>query len=152
VTSSRLTAATMIWWTWKPSSDFPVPGTVYCHFILLRASARFAQTQRKPGKIFVRPVNLGTGREIFIRDLIHLIAELTGYQGRIVWDTTKPNGQPRCVSIRVARRTSLESALRLTLALACGGRSIGTCPPESLYNLYTAPIPDIHAIQHSLRS
>ena len=40
-------------------------------------------------------VNLGTGREISIKDLIHLIAELTGYQGRIVQETTKPNGQPR---------------------------------------------------------
>jgi len=28
VTSSRLTAGTMIWWTWKPSSDFPMPGTI----------------------------------------------------------------------------------------------------------------------------
>jgi GDP-L-fucose synthase len=42
-----------------------------------------------------QPVNLGTGRETSIKDLIHLIAELTGYSGRIVWDTTKPNGQPR---------------------------------------------------------
>jgi GDP-L-fucose synthase len=42
-----------------------------------------------------QPVNLGTGGEISIKDLIYLIAELTGYQGRIVWDTTKPNGQPR---------------------------------------------------------
>ena len=41
------------------------------------------------------PVNLGTGREISIKDLIHLIAKLTGYTGRIMWDTTKPNGQPR---------------------------------------------------------
>jgi GDP-L-fucose synthase len=42
-----------------------------------------------------QPVNLGTGGEISIKDLIHLIAKLTGYQGRVVWDTTKPNGQPR---------------------------------------------------------
>ena len=41
------------------------------------------------------PVNLGTGEEISIRDLAELIAELTGYEGEIVWDTTKPNGQPR---------------------------------------------------------
>jgi GDP-L-fucose synthase len=41
------------------------------------------------------PVNLGTGREISIKDLVELIAELTGYRGRIIWDTTKPNGQPR---------------------------------------------------------
>jgi GDP-L-fucose synthase len=41
------------------------------------------------------PVNLGTGEEIAIRDLAELIAELTGYTGEIVWDTEKPNGQPR---------------------------------------------------------
>jgi GDP-L-fucose synthase len=41
------------------------------------------------------PVNLGTGQEISIRELAELTAELTGYEGEIVWDTTKPNGQPR---------------------------------------------------------
>jgi GDP-L-fucose synthase len=41
------------------------------------------------------PVNLGTGEEISIRDLAELVAELTGYDGEIVWDTSKPNGQPR---------------------------------------------------------
>jgi GDP-L-fucose synthase len=41
------------------------------------------------------PVNLGSGREIAIRDLAALIAELTGFEGEIVWDETKPNGQPR---------------------------------------------------------
>jgi GDP-L-fucose synthase len=41
------------------------------------------------------PVNIGTGAEIRIRDLAELIAELTAYDGEIVWDTTKPNGQPR---------------------------------------------------------
>ena len=41
------------------------------------------------------PVNLGTGEEITIRDLAELIGELTGFEGEIVWDTSKPNGQPR---------------------------------------------------------
>jgi GDP-L-fucose synthase len=41
------------------------------------------------------PVNLGTGEEISIRDLAELIAELTGFDGEIVWDTSMPNGQPR---------------------------------------------------------
>jgi len=41
------------------------------------------------------PVNLGSGEEISIKDLADLIKRLTGYQGAIVWDTTKPNGQPR---------------------------------------------------------
>jgi GDP-L-fucose synthase len=41
------------------------------------------------------PVNLGSGQEISIADLALLIAELTGFTGRIIWDTSKPNGQPR---------------------------------------------------------
>jgi len=41
------------------------------------------------------PVNLGSGMEISIRDLAQLIARLTGYEGEFVWDTSKPNGQPR---------------------------------------------------------
>jgi GDP-L-fucose synthase len=41
------------------------------------------------------PINLGSGFEISIKDLAMLIAELTGFSGKIVWDTTKPNGQPR---------------------------------------------------------
>jgi GDP-L-fucose synthase len=41
------------------------------------------------------PVNLGTGEELSIRELAELIGELTGYEGAIVWDASKPNGQPR---------------------------------------------------------
>lgn len=41
------------------------------------------------------PVNLGSGVEIPIKDLVHLIAEATAFDGEIVWDTSKPNGQPR---------------------------------------------------------
>ena len=41
------------------------------------------------------PVNLGSGNEISIKDLLTTIARHTGYAGRIEWDTTKPNGQPR---------------------------------------------------------
>ena len=41
------------------------------------------------------PVNIGAGFEISIKELVELIAELSGFQGRIVWDTAKPNGQPR---------------------------------------------------------
>lgn len=41
------------------------------------------------------PVNLGSGMEISIRDLAELIARETGYGGRLVWDTSKPDGQPR---------------------------------------------------------
>jgi len=41
------------------------------------------------------PVNLGAGFEISIKNLVELIAELTGFEGGIEWDTSKPNGQPR---------------------------------------------------------
>jgi len=41
------------------------------------------------------PVNLGSAQEISIRDLAELIARLTGFEGKLVWDTNKPNGQPR---------------------------------------------------------
>ena len=41
------------------------------------------------------PVNLGAGSEISIKDLAETIGRLTGYQGEFVWDTSKPNGQPR---------------------------------------------------------
>jgi GDP-L-fucose synthase len=41
------------------------------------------------------PVNLGAGKEISIRDLAELVADVTGFEGRIVWDTSQPNGQPR---------------------------------------------------------
>ncbi len=41
------------------------------------------------------PVNLGSGMEISIKDLAVLIARLTGFEGKITWDTSKPNGQPR---------------------------------------------------------
>jgi GDP-L-fucose synthase len=41
------------------------------------------------------PVNLGVGAEITIRDLVQLITRLTGYQGEVHWDATKPDGQPR---------------------------------------------------------
>ena len=41
------------------------------------------------------PVNLGSGEEISIKRLVETIASLTGFTGRILWDTSKPNGQPR---------------------------------------------------------
>ncbi len=41
------------------------------------------------------PVNLGSGYEISIKDLAEMIVRLTGFEGKLVWDTSKPNGQPR---------------------------------------------------------
>lgn len=51
------------------------------------------------------PVNLGSGFEISIKDLVELIAELTGFGGKIKWDTTKPDGQPRrCLDTSKAKK------------------------------------------------
>jgi GDP-L-fucose synthase len=69
------------------------------------------------------PMNLGSGREITVRDLTQLIATLTRFQGRIVWDTSKPDGQPRrCLDVSRAKRqigftadTPLEEGLRKTI-------------------------------------
>lgn len=69
------------------------------------------------------PVNVGAGFEIAIKDLVQLIAELTGFQGRIVWDTSKPNGQPRrCLDTRRAwaafgfhAKTDFREGLRRTI-------------------------------------
>lgn len=42
-----------------------------------------------------QPVNLGSGYEISIKDLVEMIARMTGFEGKLVWQTDKPNGQPR---------------------------------------------------------
>jgi GDP-L-fucose synthase len=69
------------------------------------------------------PVNLGSATEISIRDLVATIARLTGFEGRIVWDTSKPNGQPRR-KLDVSRaeaafgfrsKTTFEDGLRRTI-------------------------------------
>ena len=69
------------------------------------------------------PVNLGTGREILIRDLVKLISRLTGFEGEIRWQLSRPDGQPRR-QLDVTRafeefgfqaQTSLEDGLRRTI-------------------------------------
>jgi GDP-L-fucose synthase len=51
------------------------------------------------------PVNLGSGKEISIKNLVILITELTGFNGKIVWDKTKPDGQPRrCLDVKKAEK------------------------------------------------
>src|SRR6476661_5288775 len=71
-----------------------------------------------------QPVNIGAGKEISIRELAELIAELTGFTGEITWDESMPNGQPRR-SLDASRakeqfgfeaRTSLREGLERTIA------------------------------------
>lgn len=69
------------------------------------------------------PVNLGSGREIRIKDLAELIGKLTGFAGKFVWDTSKPNGQPlRLLDVSRAEEffgfragTDFEEGLRKTI-------------------------------------
>jgi GDP-L-fucose synthase len=69
------------------------------------------------------PVNLGTGEEISIRDLATLIADKTEFRGRLRWDTSQPNGQPRRrLEVSRARerfgfvaKTSFADGLRATI-------------------------------------
>jgi GDP-L-fucose synthase len=70
------------------------------------------------------PINLGSSYEITIKDLIDIIAKETGFKGRITWDTTKPNGQPRRkLHVEKAHQefgfksqTTFEEGLRKTIA------------------------------------
>ncbi|NNJ27424.1 GDP-L-fucose synthase [Alienimonas chondri] len=61
---------------------------------ILAATERY-DPEPNEGELGGDPVNLGSGREITIRDLATLIAETVGFDGEIVWDDTKPDGQPR---------------------------------------------------------
>ncbi len=52
------------------------------------------------------PINLGTGEEISIRDLVELLVDLMGFEGKICWQPDKPNGQPRrCLNVEQAKHT-----------------------------------------------
>lgn len=71
-----------------------------------------------------QPINLGSGREISIRQLAEQIVEMTGFKGRLTWDTSRPNGQPRR-ALDVSRAEALlgfraampfEEGLRRTIA------------------------------------
>jgi len=84
----------VVWGTGNPSREFL--------YVEDAAEGILLATERynKPD-----PVNLGTGKEIKIRDLVNLIAKLTGYEGKIIWDTSKPDGQPRrCLDTSKAER------------------------------------------------
>jgi GDP-L-fucose synthase len=77
------------------------------------------------------PVNLGSGMEISIRDLADKVAKLVGFRGRIVWDVTQPNGQPRrCLDVSRAERefgfrakASFEDGLQRTVAWYLANRN-----------------------------
>ncbi len=84
------------------------------------AEAIVAATERYDSP---EPVNIGVGKEITIRELVELIAEVTEFDGAINWDTSKPDGQPRRVldtsraaaEIGFHAATSFEDGLRTTV-------------------------------------
>lgn len=102
----------VVWGTGKASRDFLYVEDA-AEGILLAA-----EKYNKPD-----PVNLGAGREITIKELAHQIAKLTGYQGKIIFDVSKPDGQPRrCLDTSKALRefgfeskTELEEGLKKTI-------------------------------------
>ncbi len=83
-----------------------------------RAIVLAAEHYNKPD-----PVNIGAGREISIKELVTLIGKLTGFEGKIHWDSSKPDGQPRrCLDVSRAKqefgfeaRTSFEEGLKATI-------------------------------------
>ena len=97
-------------------------GKVSREFLYVEDAARgivlAAEKYNKP-----ESVNLGAGFEIKIKDLVESIAELTGFDGKIVWDTTKPDGQPRrCLDVSRAEgefgfkaKTKFEEGLKKTI-------------------------------------
>jgi GDP-L-fucose synthase len=73
-----------VWGTGKPTREF-----LYVEDAA-RAIVLATELYNKPD-----PVNVGSSDEITIKDLVELIVELTGFKGKVVWDSTKPDGQPR---------------------------------------------------------
>jgi GDP-L-fucose synthase len=64
-----------------------------------RAIVLAAERYNKPD-----PINIGSGREISIKELVRIIAKLTGYDGQVKWDAAKPDGQPRrCLAVSRAK-------------------------------------------------
>jgi GDP-L-fucose synthase len=74
----------VLWGDGSPTREFFYAGDAARGIVM--AAERYSGSE---------PVNLGAGMEISIKDLAALIAELIGFSGEIVWDTSKPNGQPR---------------------------------------------------------
>jgi GDP-L-fucose synthase len=84
----------VVWGTGKPTREFL--------YVEDAAEGILLATERYEASA---PINLGSGMEISIKDLVHLIARLTGFEGEIRWDTSKPDGQPRrCLDVSKARQ------------------------------------------------
>lgn len=113
------------WGTGKPTREYLYVAD--CAEGIILATERY----NKPD-----PVNLGSGFEISIKDLTNLIVKLTGFKGQIVWDTAKPDGQPRRLfdSSKAERefgfhaRTDFQEGLRQTITWYQEQRAKGLMP------------------------
>ena len=90
---SKLENSTLtVWGDGSPTRDFLYVGDAAGGIVL--AAEKYDDDS---------PINLGSGKEISIKDLVSILCKIMNFEGRIIWDTTKPNGQPRrCVSIKLA--------------------------------------------------
>jgi len=77
-------ASVEVWGTGSPTREFLYVDDA-AHAIAL-ATERYDKPE---------PVNIGSSQEISIKDLVELVVDLTGFKGDVVWDRTKPDGQPR---------------------------------------------------------
>jgi GDP-L-fucose synthase len=107
------TERVVLWGDGSPTREFLYVEDAAEAFVL--ASDRYSD---------VEPLNIGTGAEISIRELAETIAELTGFEGEIVWDESMPNGQPRrrldttraAAALGWRAGTSLRDGLERTIA------------------------------------
>ena len=91
---ARQRSEVVVWGTGRASREFL--------YVDDCAEAIVLATEKYDG---AEPVNLGTGHEITIRQVAELIAEITGFTGRLIWDASKPDGQPRrCLDTSRAAR------------------------------------------------
>ena len=64
-------------------------------------------------------VNVGTGTDVTIRELAHMVADATGYTGNVTWDTTKPDGTPRkLLDVSTLRASGWEPRISLAAGIA----------------------------------
>jgi hypothetical protein len=103
------------------------------------------------------PINIGTNREISIRDLITLICQLMDYPGEILWQTDKPNGQPRrCLDISRASQAfgfkaegEFEQGLRNTIHWYRQNSPLRKRQPNKIPTTLYIPPPTLHPRQNS---
>lgn len=101
-----------VWGTGKATREFLYVKD--CAKAILMATEKYNKSE---------PVNIGSGKEISIKKLVKIICEIVGFKGSIVWDSSKPDGQPRrCLDVSKAKRefsfkatTEIKKGLKMTI-------------------------------------